>query len=379
MKDVPDYWDIRSFTVEQRGGLNRFEFEFTVGDVIPEPPDLQGGPQFRYVVQGTTPDSEEPLFTAQIFLGGNFVVAVNGGTLDGRAIAFDGNKVRARFFVPETADDVTLSAQLAIGSEADKTFQIVDEISAIPVSLNFTTMESLYHPDLSELTTITNHHGPICETFRLGRLNVTILYNLLREQYGLDPETLDGLMMYQNFLTQIVFFAGAYHTGGSDGSTGIGTPMIPVNPSLTHMNALNYGWNATDPLRISVLNHEFGHRWLYFNVFGMSNGPHPKKGAHMPAAFSLDAPGSPAQSIFQDLDIDQFSSAMGGSNWTDLGDGSYLSPPEQPYYGYSWSELYAMGLACAGEMVGQECFSKVDCATADTGAYYIVHDELSEP
>jgi hypothetical protein len=106
-----------------------------------------------------------------------------------------------------------------------------------------------------------------------------------------------------------------------------------------HMNYLDLSWNHRDDgSMVSVLSHEFGHRWLYFvdGVGESRSGGHPAQNAHMPAPFdwwtAIDA------------------SAMGGTTWTANGDGTFTTPPYRTYYGYSWVELYLMGFADPAEV-----------------------------
>lgn len=93
---------------------------------------------------------------------------------------------------------------------------------------------------------------------------------------------------------------------------------------------------------MQVLNHEFGHRWLYDftieedGVTTRNLNPvdgHPAGWVHTPAA----------RPVYKPADY----SVMGGSTWQDNGDGTFSSPSEAKGWGngFSWHELYVMGLA----------------------------------
>lgn len=188
--------------------------------------------------------------------------------------------------------------------------------------------------------------APLFEAFTRPELRPGDVYRVFREHFA-DPRV-DGLAIYQNFLTDIVFYAGAYSTVGNPGADGIGvgSSAEPEAPALLHMNALRYGWNANDAGKVTVLNHEFGHHWLYFLSI-MEGGEarnslnpasaHPAGWVHAPAAAPL----------FTADDA----SCMGGSTWRDNGDGTFTSPPEFVSRGFSWHELYLMGLAEPAEVV----------------------------
>ena len=211
--------------------------------------------------------------------------------------------------------------------------------------------------DFSEVETISNHTVPAVEPFTFPALDHDEVWERLVERYGFVEGELDGVAIYQNHLTDIAHFAGAYFTRGCPGVNGIGNNGSKMT-SLIHMNAIRFGWNATDMNAVGVLNHEFGHLWLFrVNAGGLkANGldPHPRKGAHMPAAFNL----------FTEHDC----STMGGATWTDNGDNTFTSAPVYCSYGYSWFELYLMGLASPDEV--PDTFWIDDDGSELDGGYY---------
>lgn len=209
--------------------------------------------------------------------------------------------------------------------------------------------------------------GPLMESFTLPDLNVYAVYDAFSRHFA-SPR-IDGLAIFQNFETDIVFYAGAYSTVGNAGADGIGrgNSTDPESPALLHMNKLLYGWNSWDEGKTLVLNHEFGHHWLYFPSVmegGVSGKPlgegHPAGWVHTPAA----AP------VFRSDD----SSCMGGSTWTDNMDGTFRSAPAMVNHGYSWHELYFMGLADASE--AEDFYYIANSNPPLPGAYWPPNDSL---
>ncbi|HEX8171101.1 MAG TPA: hypothetical protein VF824_11230 [Thermoanaerobaculia bacterium] len=193
---------------------------------------------------------------------------------------------------------------------------------------------------------------PVLEAFTLPVLSVGASWDELRTAYGLRDDQFDGVAFYQNFYTDIITYAQAYSTSGNAQASGViyggeqhgvGT-AFPRRPALMHMNKVRYGSNAIPPSASHVILHELGHRWLLFTRI-LENGArsnvlnpesaHPAQYVHTPAAFN----------VYTDAD----ESVMGGSFWTDLGNGSFRSG-RNAFNGYSWLDLYFMGLASPSEV-----------------------------
>ena len=155
--------------------------------------------------------------------------------------------------------------------------------------------------------------------------------------------------MYQSFYTDLIFYAGAYATGGNAKVDGIAPPSqtrgkpYPKAPTLLHMNQFTYGYNALPENASKVILHEFGHRWLYFfrvkegEQLNRSLNPvsaHPAGFVHTPSAFSVYG--------------DNESSVMGGGVFTPSDGGAFRARALN--MGYSWTDLYLMGLAAPEEV-----------------------------
>ncbi len=208
--------------------------------------------------------------------------------------------------------------------------------------------------DLSALADDATVTSPVLEAFTVPVLNPDGVWERIREQYGLWDEEVDGVAIYQNFTTDIRTFATAYSTVGNSGADGVWAfsegfygSDVERRPALLHMNEVEPDRRDIPSLRYRdfLLGHELGHRWLYgFNIahngeasFVLGpDGGHPAQYVHMPAAFP----------VYTSRDY----SVMGGSNFEDLGGGQYRTPEDIGAFGYTWHELYLMGLASPPEV-----------------------------
>jgi hypothetical protein len=190
---------------------------------------------------------------------------------------------------------------------------------------------------------------PVAETFTLGVFDPFEVWNIMRASHALSDYDYDAVAMYQTHFTDMIFYAGAYATGGNPQVDGV-APYGPTYgrhtsraPTLLHMNQLTYNYSEAEKTAAMVLLHEFGHRWLYFfsirenGQTGRFLNPisaHPAAYVHTPSAFPIYG--------------ERESSVMGGAYFTGQGDGSYKAYVAN--YGYSWTDLYLMGLAAPEEV-----------------------------
>jgi hypothetical protein len=188
---------------------------------------------------------------------------------------------------------------------------------------------------------------PIFEVFTLPSLNLYKVWERLKAAYGLTDDEIDGVAVYQNFFTDVILSAGGYSTVGNSGADGVGwsSSKFPRYPALLHVNKMGYSFNSTDRGAMYLLIHEFGHRWLYYfqimeggvksNILNPARF-HPAQYVHTAAAYP----------VFTPTDY----SIMGGSRFTDHGNGTFSTPREPGHYSFSWHELYLMGLASPREV-----------------------------
>jgi hypothetical protein len=217
------------------------------------------------------------------------------------------------------------------------------------LSIPFTAAPRPITSDLSSVPQNAQLTAPIAEPFVLGAFDPWTVWDLVQTSYGLSNWDYDAVAMYQTFFTDMIFYAGAYATGGNPQVDGIAqfTPGYGRHgvraPTLLHMNQLTYGYSVAEDTASKVLLHEFGHRWLYFfniaeggeasRVLNPSSG-HPAAYVHTPSAFPV-------------YGVDE-SSVMGGGFFTAQPDGSYRAHAAN--MGFSWTDLYMMGLAAPEEV-----------------------------
>ncbi|HEX9983312.1 MAG TPA: hypothetical protein VGF69_08610 [Thermoanaerobaculia bacterium] len=220
--------------------------------------------------------------------------------------------------------------------------------------------------DFSALTT-ADFSRPIVEGFTIPVLSVEAVWETLSAAYGLDAADWDGVAIYQNFLTDIIFYAGAYSTVGNAQVDGIGTRAAmgrdkPRTPALLHMNMVNFGVNLTDQSATHVVLHELGHRWL-LHVDIMEDGQ-PKRSLNPLGAHPAQYVHTPAPYVVFSNDD---SSVMGGATFADNGNGTFRSP-DYSAYSYSYLDLYLMGLIPASDV--KPWFYIAGSNPALGGAYY---------
>lgn len=191
---------------------------------------------------------------------------------------------------------------------------------------------------------------PIVEPFLLPVLDPVSVWDQVKAAYGFRDDEIDGVAIYQTFFTDLMLYATAYASVGNPQVDGIhpaepdrGTGK-PRYPTLMHLNQLNYDENADERLASTVVLHEFGHRWLYTLRFadGQSTSNLLSPQRYHPAAY-VDT-----RSAFSLYGAEE-SSVMGGGYFTSLGGNRYRARGSFRY-GYSWTDLYLMGLADAEEV-----------------------------
>jgi hypothetical protein len=231
---------------------------------------------------------------------------------------------------------------------------IADGVTPADFAILHVTVGSAAQPagsDFAHATTLPPIPGPIEETFTLPVLNAAEAFGEARGLFNIPYPGYDAVAIYQNFPTDIVFYAGAWSTGGNPGvdhidAGGYSSSTSPLAPALMHMNLVGYDNNTTNESAAFLLMHELGHRWLFNVKFAGDDGVptavlnpvshHPAQYVHTPAAFQ----------VYTGRD----SSVMGGSNFEDRGNGTFRTPDSPYVWGYSWLDLYLMGLATPQEV-----------------------------
>ena len=265
-------------------------------------------------------------------------IPIFGGTGSSPAASLDGNTLVVR--LPDSF--LEAASRVTVMSRADAS-GIADVVAAQTLALPPPARRMSADVSAADGTTL---RMPVVEAFTLPVLIPQRVWDQLRADRALEEEEVDGVAIYQNFPTDIRLYAAAYALSGNAGVSGIqpgdgGAAGSMREPALLHMSMLD---DADDLYSAHLLLHEFGHRWLYFLQI-MENGrassvlnpasAHPAQYVHTPAAFNVQASDD--------------ASVMGGSTFTDNRNGTFTSG-SGTHNGYSWLDLYLMGLASPQEV-----------------------------
>jgi len=326
--------DLLGVTARQVGTSELLQVEIDLA--APPPPDEDERLLYRIDLRDRASDPE-PLGSVVLqWQGGRFYWATEPVKLEGSTI-----RLNLRLWdLPLSDNDLHLTVTTLRGNE------VIEEADAVALTADFATPDGRMMLDLSGDLPVTFGNRPIYEAFTYPSLQVGEVLEALAPLFE-DPSAVEAFPIFQNLWTDIWFFAGGYHAGGNSGADGIGfgSSTTPRSPSLLHLNNIyNYG---AEEWTMTVLNHELGHRWLYHFAIDEGEGPsrilnplssHPAGWVHTPAV----------RPVYRPEDY----SVMGGSNWRDLGHGTFRSPTEAlgGGNGYTWHELYLIGLADPAEV-----------------------------
>jgi hypothetical protein len=333
--------DITGVTANRINDADVLSVRITLG-TTPDVTKLAAGSSFRYLLV-----AEDDI--GYVDIGTNGVVVTGFGaprSVTNGITAKLENNVLELFGLQRDAGSSSIVSVRAISYLLPDS-RAVDSTSTLQVKLN--PAPKRMSRDLSALADGTELALPIVETFELAPLDVNAVWDRLQYEHKLSDYDVDGIAIYQTMLTDLIFYAGAYSTRGNPAVDGIAPGQPPFRqqdprfPALLHMNQLEFSYNAEERNASKVLLHEFGHRWLYFisiaenGVATRSLNPtssHPAAYVHTAAAFPVYG--------------ENESSVMGGAHFAQQTDGSYKAHAAN--MGYSWTDLYLMGLAAASEV-----------------------------
>jgi hypothetical protein len=321
--DAAGIYDLRSVEVNRISDIDLFEIRATVSQSIP-------ADSVMTVLVTITPRSGgAPSNTFfQIKPGGNSVQYPNfsespyTGEVSGTTIRI----LMPQEFLPSGAADVEIrTLELVIDSYAEHD-------AATLTNVTFTPPARTLNMDVSALSAATVSM-PMVETFTVPTLDPYAVWDALKSAYGFTDAEVDGVAIYTSFPTDIDSNnAAAYSTVGNPGADGIGflsASNQPRRPALLHMNTAYIA---------GPLLHEFGHRWL-INISareGASNVSLSDGTGHYRDWFDTAAAFTDGQST------------IGGSRWLPHGERQFQHLCGE--YGYSWLDLYLMGLAAPDEV-----------------------------
>jgi hypothetical protein len=329
--------DIRSLDVERLGDTDAVAIRLTLAGAVDRTKLADGQ------ILGYEASAGGMIATIEIDRVNTRVISFTGlrYDVDGASANVDGNTVELYgVFGDSGGASVRASTYYQpLGRETDNSLTGMDLTPAANPTVT----------DLSSVPQNTQLPAPIAEPFVLGSFDPYSVWDVVQDSWGLSNFDYDAVAIYQSFYTDLIFYAGAYATGGNPQVDGIAafTPRfgshVPRSPTLLHLNQLTYGYSAAERTASQVMMHELGHRWLYFFSI-VENG----EAAHIlnpvsahPAAYVHTS------SAFPVYGTDE-SSVMGGAYFTPQPDGSYRAHAAN--MGYSWTDLYLMGLAAPEEV-----------------------------
>lgn len=242
--------------------------------------------------------------------------------------------------VPLAAPAVSLDGNTLVVRISDEMIRWNDTITVRTPAGVFTSPIARGHVasraalDLSQAS--TTRSGPIFETFTRGYVNTYAIWDEIAAALALRDDQIDTVAIYTDLFTDLNNLGIAYSTVGNDGASGVMLqadahdpvgPNAPVRPALLMM-----GGAGPD---LPLLIHEFGHRWSMNLAPAILNRDfHPTLLVHTPSAFPLRA---------------NEVSCMGGTHFTETAAGVFTASRASSC-GYSWLDLYLMGLAAPEEV-----------------------------
>lgn len=266
------------------------------------------------------------------------------GHIDGARLTFDALPTTFR---SAPIMDVVISTSLFAGSSGSR----MDEIRyafEMPAPEHVESDFSTLAPSGVAL------EGPIVETFTVPSLDETGVWEELQRNYGLRNDAWDAVAIYQTFQTDIVFWASAYATFGNPMVKGISNGSgwgTLTSPTLINVDRVDSSRSLHLP-RAHLLLHEFGHRWLFHAEF--------QDGSQSSKALLGRQDAHPHDTVdtraaYPDA-IPLAFSVMGGNHFTEV-NGRYRMAEDVSGLssvalstGYSWFDLYLMGLADPAEV-----------------------------
>ena len=204
-----------------------------------------------------------------------------------------------------------------------------DTVTATNVAIPAATSIPDIDISASNATTLTL---PIVEPFTVPAVHLDNVWSALVSQHGLSREVIDQVVIYTSFPTSLEYFAASGSIQGNPGVDGLGSGHSSDEsrrfPSLTYLGTAE---------RMGALLHETAHRWVFYSAI-MENGQRVQIGnGHLPS--NMDSTAALVRGG---------QSPMGGVPFVDRGNGNYDVVCGDT--GFTWLELYLMGLAAAAEV-----------------------------
>ena len=336
---APPMLDLRNVEVRRIGGLDLLEFRIELAEPIDR---TKIGTQITYSV---AVGSQVLSYTVRPDGRDEYTVPGWGKVMHSPAARIDSHYVYL-YALQDSLLANRIETNVQVTAQGVPPLPMTD---VVRMEVDFSRLGTRTRADLSAAAGASFEGRPIAEAFTLPAVSVYAVWDQLRAAYGLKPEDFAGVAVYQNFPTDIEFYADAYSTGGNAGADGVtlnpqAGRRFPLAPALMHMNRIGYGRNKTDRSAAHIVMHELGHHWLHSIAIAEEAGPstvlnpvssHPAQYVDTRVAFPVLG--------------DNETSVMGGGAFQERGGGMFVTPMSQPY-GFTWLDLYLMGLADAREV-----------------------------
>lgn len=324
--DVPDYYDVRSVEVSRIGGIDLLEVRIDVGREIKpaEMPADSFGNVMVFAVGFQTPGGGYQFINCQIRRNEVTLRYPDNQRAD-NSLSYSGSSIR--LLIPQTYLPAGAYEMFVLTNDGQTRSRDTFEASGVAIPAAPRSLQS----DVSVAAAIST---PLVETFTVPMLDVYAVWDALAAN-GLSAEEVEGVAIYTTFPTDIDYWAAAFSTAGNagaDGVSGASSSKFPRRPALMHMNMAGF---------YGALLHEMGHRWLFSAQLmdgGVKRYFNGADGSHAPAALETTA-------AFTDG-----SSPMGGQRMSPHASGG-VTIECGTTRGFSWLELYLMGLAAPAEVV----------------------------
>lgn len=175
---------------------------------------------------------------------------------------------------------------------------------------------------------------PLVEAFTIPGVDLRAVWNALAAQYNLPESYVDGIVIYTTFPTALDYWTRSNISNGNPGVDGLSTGHSTIEarrtPDWMHIGTAE---------QIRTLLHDTGHRWLFYPYINVGGKP-TRLSPNNEFPWKLDATAALVKGG---------TSPMGGGALVDRGNNRYdiVCSAEK---GYTWLELYLMGLADPSEV-----------------------------
>lgn len=358
---LPGHLDLLDVALHESGSNDRVIVEFTVRDAIPEP---EAGVSISYILSF---DTDEPYWRYWSLAEQDFSLSVRlstgGATTEGGSLLLRDARDRIALVadlsdLPDTSASILAStsqndASGWIGGDSTSPWEVAFPASTEPIDLSRQDDKfSSQHREVFRFRSRPDLEAVACRIVEeLGDAFDLFVFHS-ESRFDVQESGTPWRAYNQNVRVRGTGLGSAAGGAAPCGASRLKgqwwTPVWVKGRSTWSKRRLN-SEEPTGPFDegLRLFAHEFGHTWVAFAEYDrngapgrLTEGPHWLRGLHAPAPFPWRADTPCPRSL------------MGGSLWLDNGDGTFTW---QNCYdvtggGFSWLDLYFMGLADAGEV-----------------------------